>query len=160
MISLKLTDIAVTKEQDTSLKSGYLYKDVALDLEQSHFRINQLNKSVPIRDIQVLYDIEAVKNSIRTCFLTSPGQKILTPLYGIDLRRYLFEPINDSTAYFIKDDIRTKLPQFEPRITLTRVQVVPNIDELQYDVYMQIDVPSLNVYGVSLRNYLNSEGYF
>ena len=160
MISLKLTDISVTKQQDTALNSGHLYKDIALDLKPSYYYVGQINRSIPLKDVQALYDLEAIKNSVRTCFLTSPGQKILNPIYGVDLRRWLFEPINNDTAYFIADDINVKLPTFEPRIEIRNVSVVPNIEEQQYDVTLQIDIPSLNIYGVSLRNYLNSNGYF
>lgn len=160
MISLKLTDIAITKEQEANLKRSYLYKDVILDLKQDVWHTNAINRNIALNDIQAFYDIEAVKNSIANCFLTSPGQRILYPEYGIDLRRFLFSPISDGTAYFITRTIEDSLPIFEPRIEVVNVRVVPDEDNNQYDVFLQINVPSLDIFGLILKNYLNSNGYF
>lgn len=160
MISLKLTNIAPSKEKENSLNQGFLYKDVSLDFENGYTYNNQLNTKAKLNDIVALFDLDAVKNSIKTCFLTSPGQKILSPEYGIDLRQYLFEPITSDTAFFIRDDIFNNLPRFEPRVTVTGVIVTPDPDNNQYNIILQIDVPSLNIYGVSLKNTLNSNGYY
>ena len=160
MISLKLTNIAPSKGEEASLEKGFLYKDVLLDFEDGYTYNNQLNTKAKLNDIVALFDISAVENSIRTCFLTSPGQKILSPQYGIDLRRYLFEPITIDTAFFIRNDILNNLQRFEPRVVLRGVIVEPEPDNNQYNITLQIDVPSLNIYGVSLKNALNSNGYY
>ena len=160
MISLKLTDIAPTKQKEASLEQGFLYKDLFLDLESGYTYNNQLNTKAKLNDVLALFDLDAVQNSIKTCFLTSPGQKILSPEYGIDLRQYLFEPITSDTAFFIRDDIFTNLPRFEPRVTVRSVQVEPDPDNNQYNITLQIDIPSLNIYGISLKNTLNSTGYY
>lgn len=159
MINLKLTNISVTREQEDSLQKNYLYKDVALDLKQEIFHSNAINKDISVNDVQAIYDIQAIKTSIANCLLTSPGQRILYPTYGIDLRRHLFQPISEDTAFYIRRDI-LKLPIFEPRVNVTGVQVVPDEDNNQYTVYLQINVPSLDITGLILKNYLNSNGYF
>lgn len=160
MISLNLTDLSSTLLQDTAIEQNYVYKDLKLDINLPNNNSKALFSQTNSRDAQGIYDVESVKNSIRTCFLTSPGQKILSPEYGLDLRRYLFEPITNDTAYFIQDDIRNNLTRFEPRVVVTGVNVIPNIEQQEYNIIMQIDIPSLNVYGVTLKNKLNSNGYF
>ena len=47
----------------------------------------------------------------------------------------------------------------EPRIELENVEVSANEDQQEYNITLQINVPSLNVYGLSLRSVLNSNGY-
>lgn len=158
-MSIKIKSLAAPVLDDKSLERGYLYKDIAFDLEPSVSRNSQLNRTENLKDIQALYDLESVKNSIVTCFLTSPGQKLLNPTFGIDLRRFLFEPIDDFTSDIIADDISVKLPRMEPRITVKNVIVEANEDENQYNISLQIDVPSLDIYGVSLKSELNSNGY-
>jgi phage baseplate assembly protein W len=159
--SLKLTSISIPKEQENSLKRNYLYKDVLLDLTSDVYLNKVINQAVPLSDIQVLYDIEAVKTSIANCFLTSPGQRILNPTYGIDLRRYLFEGINEDVAYFIENDIQVKLPRFEPRVVVKNVTVSPDPDNQQYLITLEIDVPSLHLAGLTIKNYLNkTTGYY
>lgn len=159
MISLKLTDLSVSKEQDRNIQSSYLYKDIALDLRQGVYRTNNINRDTPLNDVQAIYDIDSIKTSIANCFLTSPGQRILYPRYGIDLRRYLFSSISNDTAFFISRDIE-RLPVFEPRITVLNINVEPDEENSQYNIFIQINVPSLDIYGLTLKNYLNSEGYF
>lgn len=160
MISLNLTDLSSDLLQSSVIDKNYLYKDIKLDINTSVNTSKALYSQSTRQDVQGIYDVESIKNSIRTCFLTSPGQKILSPEYGLDLRRYLFEPITDDTAYFIRDDIANNLVRFEPRVVLRSVDVISDIDRQEYNIIMQIDVPSLNVYGVTLKNKLNSNGYF
>ena len=160
MISLNLTDLSSDLLQSSVIDKNYLYKDIKLDINTSVNTSRALYSQSTRQDVQGIYDVESIKNSIRTCFLTSPGQKILSPEYGLDLRRYLFEPITDDTAYFIRDDIANNLVRFEPRVVLRSVDVISDIDRQEYNIILQIDVPSLNVYGVTLKNKLNSNGYF
>ena len=91
--------------------------------------------------------------------MTSPGQKILSPRFGIDLRRYIFEPVSNFTSFEIRSDIKDKLPRFEPRIELEKIGVKANIDNQEYRISLQINVPSLDITGLSLKSILNSSGY-
>jgi hypothetical protein len=158
-MNIKIKSLQASKIDEASLKNDYLYKDVSFDLEPSYSFNNQLNRKEQLKDIQAIFDVEAIKTSISNAFLTSPGQKILNPTFGIDLRRYLFEPVDEFTAEDIQDDIERKLPRSEPRIVVKNVSVVGNEDEQEYDVSLQIDVPSLGVKGLSLKSKLNSTGY-
>ena len=160
MALIKLTDVSVEKSANVSLEQGYLYKDLLLDIESAVYYNEQLNKSVILKDIQGSYDMAAIKNSITNIFLTTPGYKILSPEFGINLRRFIFEPANSFTAYRIKADILNNLPNMEPRIELQEVTVIPVPDEHEFYITLQINVPSLNEYGISLKSLLNSNGYY
>lgn len=158
-MNIKIKSLQASKIDEKSLAKNYLYKDISFDLEPSYSYNNQLNRNEQLKDVQAVFDLEAIKNSISNAFLTSPGQKILNPNFGIDMRRYLFEPIDDFTAESIRSDIERKLPRSEPRIKVSNVRVTANEDLQEYDVTMEIDVPSLGVKGVSIKSKLNSIGY-
>ena len=158
-MKLKLTDIETTPLEDVSLGNNYLYKDLLLDLTKKRTYTRAVNNTTYLSDVDSLFDLEAVQNSIATVFTTAPGQKILNPTFGLDLRMYLFEPISENSAFFIRDDIFNNLSIYEPRVVVRNVYVKPNVDEQLYEITLQIDVPQLNIYGVSLKNTLNSEGY-
>jgi phage baseplate assembly protein W len=158
-MAIKINSLRIDKNSEKSLKSDYLYKDIAFDLSQDVSFNNQLNKKEFLKDVAVLYDEEAIKNSISTAFLTSPGDKILSPTYGIDLRSYLFEAIDDFTSEIIQDNIETKLPIMEPRITVKEVIVEADEDNNQYNISLRIDVPSLNIHGLNVKSRLNTTGY-
>lgn len=158
-MSIKIKSLTPSKLDEYSLSKDYLYKDLELDLINQVYLNKQLNKTEPLNDVSALYDIEAVKNSILTAFLTAPGDKILNPTYGIDLRRYLFEAIDEFTSELIQDDVETNLPTMEPRIQVVNVSVIPDEDNNTYYITLQINVPSLDVYGLSIKSELNSSGY-
>ena len=158
-MNIKIKSLQASKIVETSLKKDYLYKDVSFDLEPSYSFNSQLNRRENLKDIQALYDIEAVKTSVSNAFLTAPGQKILNPLFGVDIRQYLFEPVDIYTAESIKDDIEVKLPNAEPRIQVENVEVEADEDLQEYNIDLQINVPSLGVKGLSIKSKLNSTGY-
>ena len=159
MALIKIDSVSVSKADDNAIKQNYLYKDLFLDLKNSYSYNAQLNRKEELKDVAGLYDIESIKNSIANALLTSPGEKILNPEFGIDLRRFLFEPVDVFTTQEIRADIEENLPNFEPRIELEKVDVEALEDQQQYNIQLQINVPSLNVYGLSLRSVLNSNGY-
>lgn len=158
-MAIKIKSLGVDKLTEKSLQGDYLYKDFKFDLSQDVSYNNQLNRVEYLKDIAVLYDVEAVKNSVKTALLTSPGDKLLNPTYGIDLRQFLFEPIDEFTAEIIQDIIETKLPDSEPRITVNYIEVIADEDNNTYNINLQIDVPSLNIRGLSIKSELNSIGY-
>tara|TARA_R100000152_G_C6775831_1_gene204515 strand:- start:2201 stop:2689 length:489 start_codon:yes stop_codon:yes gene_type:complete len=157
---IKMPDLAVDKLENASLQNEYLYKDLHLDLELAVYYNRQLNKGQQLKDVQGLFDLESVKNSITNAFLTAPGQKILNPEFGIDLRRHVFEQVSVFEEDWIRDDIERSLPGQEPRIQLQNVEVVARPDENRFDIFLKINVPSLNAYGITLEGRLNKEGYY
>ena len=158
-MSIKIKSLSPEKSYEQISNRDYLYKDLFLDLEPEIFLNRQLNKKESLKDVSALYDVEAVKNSVKNALLTSPGEKILSPTYGIDLRRHLFEPIDDFTSLIIKDEIEKKLPRMEPRVTVINVEVIGDEDNNTYNITLQINIPSLGVTGLSIKTELNSVGY-
>jgi phage baseplate assembly protein W len=159
MALIKIDSVAVSDRDNNALKENYLYKDLFLDIDNRVSYNNQLNRTEELKDVLGLFDIEAVKTSIANALLTSPGEKILNPEFGVDLRRFIFEPIDEDTAEDIQDDIEDNLPKWEPRISLENVFVEADEEQQEYKITLQINVPSLDVYGLSLRSVLNSNGY-
>lgn len=158
-MSIKITSLSPGKLAEKSLKKDFLYKDLFLDLNSEVSFNSQLNKKEYQKDVAALFDIEAVKNSISTAFLTAPGDKILSPTYGLDLRQFLFEPIDDFLIDIIEDLITTGLPKMEPRVEITSIEVSGDPDNNTVIINMQINVPTLDVYGLSIKSQLNSVGY-
>lgn len=158
-MSIKITSLSPDKLSEKSLTKDYLYKDLFLDLSNAVSFNSQLNQKEYQKDVAALFDIEAVKNSVVTAFLTAPGDKILSPTYGLDLRQFLFEPIDDFLIDIITDLILNGLPRMEPRVEVTNVEVEGDPDNNTIYITLQINVPSLDVYGLSIKSELNSTGY-
>lgn len=140
--------------------SGSLYKDLLFDLKVDYTQNTQLEKRREIKDLQISEDIGAVKNSLFNLFTTMPGQKILNPIYGLNLMQYLFVPVSNSQARIIGESIFTGIRRFEPRVVVRKLNVEALTDENQYLISMIIDVPTLNIQGASILSTLNDSGYY
>jgi len=71
---------------------------------------------------------DKVTQSIWIILDTDPGERIMRPTFGCGLRRYLMAPNTSATRALIKHDVDIALANFEPRITVTDLQVVPGDD--------------------------------
>ena len=60
--------------------------------------------------------------------MTNFGERRFTPKFGCDILSQLFEPLDDMTAMNIKEEIVTSLTNYEPRVKIDFVNVVPNFD--------------------------------
>lgn len=103
------------------------------------------------KDLIVDNDIVAIKNSIRNILTTKKGEKILAPEFGSSLEQYLFEPINEVYGRMIGQEILTSIENFEPRVNVTKIKVVPEPDNNQYQVlliYSFLDITKENVLNI------------
>lgn len=125
----------------------YLYSDLHLDFTN------------PVdTDVKADYDMNAIRNSIKTLFNTLPGQNLLNPDYGLNLLQYLFEPVSSTIARIIGAKIVKDVTIYEPRIRVQNVNIDINPDEQMYIVTLSISVPSLNK-NVQVVGTLNKEGF-
>ena len=143
----------------TNVAQPYVYADLHLDLREKYLINNPLNQIPEINDIMIDYDIDALKNSLLNLFSTSPGDKILSPEFGIDLREYIFEPITRERAFDLQRKVFTGITRFEPRLLVDSVVVMPNFDAMEYSISINYSVPTLNITNARLFSVLNKNGY-
>jgi phage baseplate assembly protein W len=93
------------------------------------------------KDIGYLKDVQAVIESMRNLILTEPGQRVMEPEFGMNLKRFLFDFVDDPTAVLIQIEIQHKLERYEPdRIRNVEVQVEPRPDDHTYIVTIYFDI--------------------
>jgi phage baseplate assembly protein W len=144
---------------ERSIRDGYLYKDIDLDLTLGYTSNKELFASKEKADLKPLYDVNAVLNSLKNIFMTSPGEKLLNPLFGLDLRDYLFESVSETKGYFLADEILTKLPLQDDRVVINFIDVVVKPDDHEYIINLDLGIPTLDVTSISLKGVLNNNGY-
>lgn len=137
----------------------YQYKDIHLDLLSEYTASGELYKQPERQDFKSDYDINAIKNSIRNLLTTTPGEKILNPAYGCDLRGLLFEQVTKSIGEQLGSIIFNQIRVFEPRIQIDNLNIVVDEENQQYDITMSFSVPTLNLVGININGILNSNGY-
>jgi phage baseplate assembly protein W len=158
-MAIKLNIVKPTTEVEKALEAGYLYKDIQLDLTLGYTNNPELFQASEKKDLVSIQDASSVITAIQNILTTSPGEKLLNPQFGLDLRDYLFEPVNETGAFFIGRDIFDGLVTQEPRVKINKINVVANTEDQEYKIDLNISVPSLNVNNLSLKSVLNNDGY-
>ena len=98
------------------------------------------------KDIVLKRDVEAVKRSVRNLILTNPYEKPFHPEIASHVRDLLFEPFTPITATLVRNRIETVLENYEPRVSVTSVDIVD-------PQFQHMDNNSLNIsINFTLRN--------
>lgn len=66
----------------------------------------------------------AVRQSLLMLLSTTPGERVMRPDYGCDLRRLVFSPNDDTTAGLAIHYVRQAVARFEPRVKVLRIDAV------------------------------------
>tara|TARA_B100000676_G_C17864137_1_gene725002 strand:+ start:433 stop:909 length:477 start_codon:yes stop_codon:yes gene_type:complete len=155
-----MSSIVLSKLEDTSSGDTCIYKDLKLDIEENKNISNVgLYRTGNTTDIEESRDVDAVTNSIYNIFNTTPGEKLLNPTFGLSLKRYLFEPITEDTAENIGETILLGLERWEPRVRITKILVVADKDAYQYEITLNLAIPSLNISNATYTGMLSKTGF-
>jgi phage baseplate assembly protein W len=68
-------------------------------------------------------DVVDIEQSLRILLSTRPGERVMHPGYGCDLRRMVFENIDTGTLTEIRDLVHRAVLFYEARITLDEIDV-------------------------------------
>jgi len=156
MASIKLQTLNEPKKST----DGYTYNDLHLDLEYSYTRNNELLRQKEVKDIVTDQDYAAIRNSIFNLFTTIPGQKILTPDFGLNLLQHIFKPCDTFTARQIAKDIVSGISKFEPRINLVDLEIIADPEQSSYEINLTVNVPDVGLNSFKLVGTLSNSGFF
>ena len=76
----------------------------------------------------------AIAASIANLLQTSHYERLFNPALGCNLKRYLFEQIDDITTNNIREEIVKTIKNFETRVDLSDVTVTPDFDNNGYNI--------------------------
>ena len=109
------------------------------DLSMS-FQVNPLNY-----DLIALKNESAIARSVRNLVLTQPGERFFNENLGSAISASLFENMDDMSASVIRDEIRSTITNYEPRVQLINVIVSPNYDTNEFNVTIQYKIIGIDV---------------
>ena len=93
-----------------------------------------------------VYDVEAVKNSIRNLFLCNKGSVPGKPFLGNPLNLELFELFDDTTAKNLETAITNEIEKFEPRVEVESVEIIQSLEMNRIIVTVYFSVYVAGVY--------------
>ena len=77
---------------------------------------------------------DQIKSNLVNLLLTDIGERVMNPNFGCNLKRYLFENINDVNAERVKNAVLSSVGYYIPEITVTSIAVTPNTDYNSIDI--------------------------
>ena len=111
------------------------FKDISMS-----FETNPLND-----DLIALKNSSAIARSIRNIVFTQPGEKFFNPEFGSRVSESLFEVVDEVSTISIRDEIRSSIINYEPRVNLLNVSVNPNPDENEMNVSVKYEIVGIDI---------------
>jgi len=110
------------------------FKDISLS-----FKRNPVTN-----DIISLTNEDAIKRAVINLVRTRVGERFFNPLLGSKVENYFFELADIGVEEPIKDEIKTVINNFEPRVRLRNVEVSLFPDDNAMDVSIVYDIVGLS----------------
>lgn len=107
------------------------------------------------RAVEMVQDIEDIRQSLQILLSTSIGERVMQPTYGCNLRDYQFEPLSNTFIGFLKDMVERAILFFEPRIVVEKIEITEPEDVLLFEGKVLISVD----YYIALTNTRNNFVY-
>lgn len=82
-------------------------------------------------------DDESVRQVMLNILLTRPGERLMRPSFGAGLLDFVHQPNNQTTRSLIANLVRKAIEQWETRVVVERVDVLPDPDS-PAEVHCQI----------------------
>ena len=111
------------------------FKDISMS-----FETNPLND-----DLIALKNSSAIARSIRNIVFTQPGEKFFNPEFGSRVSESLFEVVDEVSTIAIRDEIRSSIINYEPRVKLLDVVVIPNVDDNEMNVTVKYKIIGIDI---------------
>jgi phage baseplate assembly protein W len=111
------------------------FKDISMS-----FETNPLND-----DLIALKNTTAIARSIRNIVFTRPGEKFFNPEFGSRITESLFENMDEVSALAIRDEIENSIKNFEPRVNVREVRVVPDFTNNEMNATIVYEIVGIDV---------------
>ena len=83
---------------------------------------------------------ESIKYNLINFFLTNQPERYLNPLFGGNLRKFVFEQITQNNLNLLKQNIQESLNLYFPNVVVEALNILPNTDNNQVDVTLKYSI--------------------
>jgi phage baseplate assembly protein W len=85
------------------------------------------------------------RQSLKMIILTGPGERCMSPNFGVGIRSFLFEQITAGTSNRIKSRVANQVSTYLPYIRLNDLQVSDYPDDNTINLKINYSVPSAGI---------------
>lgn len=87
-----------------------------------------------------------IRQNFKMLLLTSPGERVMEPDFGVGIKKYLFENFNESTFAKIERDINKQTRIYIPVIQIQEISFeASDPDTNQLSIKIRYGIPNLNI---------------
>ena len=115
--------LKITRDEQKAAEAKYVYKDI--DAFSDKYAVNK---------VDMLVDVEAVKASVRNIFMWSQGEEILYPKFGNGLKRFLYQPLDETSKTELSHEVKRCIEENEPRVVIDSLGVEESEDNERHSV--------------------------
>lgn len=133
--------------------------DLRLDVQAFEIKERSLNAKISTKDLQRIINEESVIISLRNLFNTHSCSRLLNPEINFSVSQYLFEPLTEAKAFFLGYDLLNFFPLYEPRVRVSHVHVVANIEKNVYEITIKVQIPNVSGDDFEISSILSKDGY-
>jgi phage baseplate assembly protein W len=109
---------------------------VKLPLEEGQLSIDNYNTAL----------VDVARQNIKMILLTTPGERIMLPDFGVGFRRFLFQQNNVFLANDIKNAIQQQIAKYAAGIKIEDLQVITDTGELITNIYIKFSLVSFKIF--------------
>ena len=95
--------------------------------------------------------ISLVRNNLKQLLSTDLGERVMLPGFGLNLKKYLFEPMDEQLFESIKREILDTLYKYAPNVKILKLRVLP-LDDYGVEGFQAIKI----ILSVQLKDSENS----
>lgn len=89
------------------------------------------------KDVSKNLNEMAIINSVKNLVLTNHYERPFQPEIGSNVRKLLFENVDNFIASQLESALEETVTNFEPRVQISKITAVPSPDENRYNVQME-----------------------
>tara|TARA_Y100000310_G_C20616400_1_gene780862 strand:- start:219 stop:611 length:393 start_codon:yes stop_codon:yes gene_type:complete len=94
--------------------------------------------------------VDMATQNLKMVILTSPGERIMEPEFGVGVRNYLFAQNSPGLSAQLRDRISQQVSKYLPYISLNNLQVfspsiLGDIDNTRLNIIINYSIPAANV---------------
>lgn len=71
-------------------------------------------------------DVDLIKSNLRQLLLTHRGERVMLPLFGTNLKRYLMEPMDQLLFSRIRKEISESIERYASNVNLLKIVIIPS----------------------------------
>tara|TARA_R110002110_G_scaffold29921_1_gene106154 strand:- start:126 stop:626 length:501 start_codon:yes stop_codon:yes gene_type:complete len=99
---------------------------------------------------------ELIKNNLQQLIKTEKGERVMLPDYGLALKKYVFEPLDETTYELLKQDILSNIRKYFSIAKVIKLSVLadPNSvdsNQLLINLTIQILDESLDIFDIEAK---------